>query len=161
MWVTTSGFSPRVARPESVLRRGATPATPSAFTQPNRVNYAMADTFTRRHRAAKSIEALLIGGMEDHIHVLLGIPPTAAVSEALKRIKGGSSGWIKQNIRGCRGFGWQDGYGAFTVSKSQDAQVKAYISKQRQHHRKENFQEEYRALLDRHEIEYDERYLWD
>jgi REP element-mobilizing transposase RayT len=81
--------------------------------------------------------------------------------QALKRIKGGSSGWIKQNIRGCRGFGWQDGYGAFTVSKSQDARVKAYISKQRQHHRKENFQEEYRALLDRHEIEYDERYLWD
>jgi len=107
------------------------------------------------------LRPLLIGGTEDHIHVLLGIPPTVAVSEALKRIKGGSSGWIKQNISGCRGFGWQDGYGAFTVSKSQDAQVKAYISKQRQHHRKKNFQEEYRALLDRHEIEYDERYLWD
>jgi putative transposase len=57
---------------------------------------------------------LLIGGVEDHVHMLFGIPPTVAVSEALKRIKGGSSGWIKQSAAGCRGFGWQDGYGAFT-----------------------------------------------
>jgi len=65
------------------------------------------------------------------------------------------------NIRGCRAFRWRHGYGAFSVSKSQDAQVKAYISKQRQHHRKKTFQEEYRGLLDRHEIECNERHLWD
>ena len=71
------------------------------------------------------------------------------------------SGWIKRNLRGCRGFAWQDGYGAFSVSKSQDAEVKEYIGKQRQHHRIRTFQEEYQALLDRHDIAYDERYLWD
>ena len=104
---------------------------------------------------------LLIGGMEDHTHVLLGLPPTVTVSEALKCIKGGSSGWIKENIPGCLGFGWQDGYAAFAVSKSQLGGVEEYIRNQREHHRFKTFQEEYRACLDRHEIPYDERYLWD
>jgi putative transposase len=104
---------------------------------------------------------LLIGGVDDHIHMLLGLPPTVAVSEALKRVKGGSSGWIKQNIQGCGSFSWQDGYGAFTLSKSQESEVKDYIRKQREHHRVKTFQEEYRALLDRHGIKYDERHLWD
>ncbi len=75
-------------------------------------------------------------------------------------VKGGSSAWIKLNLSGCRGFGWQDGYGAFTVSKSQEAEVRDYISKQREHHRIKTFQAEYRAFLDRHGIRYDERYLW-
>jgi putative transposase len=66
------------------------------------------------------LKPLLIGGVDDHIHTLLAIPPSMAVSEAVKQVKGGSSGWIKQNISGCRAFGWQDGYGAFTVSKSQE-----------------------------------------
>jgi REP element-mobilizing transposase RayT len=103
----------------------------------------------------------LIGGMEDHIHILLGSPPNITVSEALKRIKGGSSGWVKDNLPGCRGFGWQDGYAAFAVSKSQLGEVEAYIRQQREHHHLKTFQEEYRAFLDRHEIAYDERYLWD
>ena len=104
---------------------------------------------------------LLIGGIEDHIHILLGMPPTMAVSEALKRIKGGSSGWIKSTFAGCQGFGWQDGYAAFSLSKSQLPTVGNYIRRQPEHHRKKTFQEEYRALLDRHGIKYDERYLWD
>jgi len=83
------------------------------------------------------------------------------VSEALKRIKGGSSGWVKENLPGCQGFGWQDGYGAFTVSKSQLGEVEDYIRKQREHHRFKTFEEEYRAFLDKHGITYDERYLWD
>ena len=107
------------------------------------------------------LKPLRIGGVDDHIHMLLGMPPTVAVSEALKRVKGGSTGWIKQNIPGCRSFGWQDGYGAFTLSKSQESEVKDYICNQRNHHRVKTFQEEYRALLDRHELKYDERYLWD
>ncbi len=105
------------------------------------------------------LKPLLIGGMDDHIHMLLGMPPTMAVSEALRLLKGGSSGWIKENIPGCRGFGWQDGYGAFTVSQSRAAEVQEYISNQREHHRIKTFQEEYRALLDRHGITYDEQYL--
>lgn len=110
---------------------------------------------------ANELVPLLIGGVEDHVHMLLAIPPSMAISKALQQIKGGSSGWIKQNLSGCRGFSWQDGYGAFTVSKSQEAQVKEYISKQREHHRVKTFQEEYRALLVRHGLKYDERYLWD
>lgn len=107
------------------------------------------------------MKPLLIGGMEDHVHMLLALPPTICISEALKTIKGGSSGWIKENVPGCRGFRWQDGYGAFSVSKSQIPEVEAYIQDQREHHRLKTFQEEYRAFLQKHEIEYDERYLWD
>ncbi len=107
------------------------------------------------------IKPLLIGGMEDHVHMLLGIPPTLCVSETLKLIKGGSSGWLKENIPGCGGFCWQDGYGAFSVSKSLMGGVEDYIRNQREHHRLKRFQEEYRALLVRHGISYDERYLWD
>ena len=104
---------------------------------------------------------LQIGGVEDHVHMLLAMPPTICVSEALKRLKGGSSAWIKQTIAGCRGFRWQDGYGAFSFSRSQQAELEKYIRYQSEHHRVKTFQEEYRALLDRHGIQYEERYLWD
>jgi REP element-mobilizing transposase RayT len=106
------------------------------------------------------LTAVLVGGMADHVHILLGVPAAIAVSEAVKRIKGGSSGWIKQNIFGCRGFAWQDGYGAFSVSKSAEERVKQYIRDQHEHHRVKTFQEEYRELLHRHGIQFDERYLW-
>jgi REP element-mobilizing transposase RayT len=104
---------------------------------------------------------LIIGGIEDHVHLLVALPPTLSVSEALKRIKGGSSGWVKETFATCKDFGWQDGYAAFTVSKSQVPEVEEYIRKQREHHRTRSFEEEYRAFLDRHGIQYDERYLWD
>jgi putative transposase len=107
------------------------------------------------------LKPLWVGGMDDHIHILLGLPPTVTVSEALKTIKGGSSGWVKDHLPGCLGFGWQDGYAAFAVSKSHLDGVAEYIRKQREHHRLRTFQEEYRTFLDRHEIKYDERYLWD
>jgi putative transposase len=107
------------------------------------------------------LKPLTIGGVEDHIHMLVGLPPTVCVSEALKGIKGASSGWIKQNLPRCRGFSWQDGYGAFSVSKSQLAEVEKYIRGQREHHRLRTFQEEYRAFLDKHDIQYEEKYLWD
>jgi REP element-mobilizing transposase RayT len=99
--------------------------------------------------------------MDDHVHMLIGLPANVSVSEALQLVKGGSSGWIKENIPGCHSFGWQDGYGAFTVSKSHMPEVEKYIRDQHGHHRLKTFQEEYRALLDRHEVDYDERYLWD
>ena len=107
------------------------------------------------------VKPILIGGMEDHVHLLLGAPATIAVSQILKQLKGGSSGWIKDNLPGCRSFAWQDGYGAFTVSKSNLSEVEQYVRNQREHHRVHTFQEEYRAMLDRHGIAYDERYLWD
>jgi REP element-mobilizing transposase RayT len=107
------------------------------------------------------LKPLLIGGVEDHVHILLGCPPTASISEVMQRIKGGSSGWVKDNLVGCAGFSWQDGYGAFSVSKSQLGDVEDYVRNQRQHHMLKTFQEEYRAFLDKHGISYDEKYLWD
>ena len=107
------------------------------------------------------MKALLIGGIENHLHLLLGVPPSLALSKALQLIKGGSSGWMKETFPGMLGFGWQDGYAAFTVSKSQLSEVEAYIRSQREHYRFKTFEEEYRAFLDRHDIDYKEEYLFD
>jgi REP element-mobilizing transposase RayT len=106
------------------------------------------------------MQPIRVGGTEDHVHILLGIAARISVSEAVKEIKGASSGWIKENLERCRGFAWQDGYSAFTVSKSQMSEVEDYIRSQREHHRIKTFQEEFLALLTRHQIKYDERYLW-
>ena len=103
---------------------------------------------------------LMIGGIEDHVHLVLNVPPSVALSKALQLLKGGSSKWIHETFPALRGFGWQDGYGAFTVSKSNLTEVIKYVEDQREHHRYKTFQEEFRAFLDRHGVEYDERYLW-
>src|SRR5438132_496010 len=79
------------------------------------------------------MKALQIGGMPDHIHILLGLLPTMPLSKAVQLIKGGSSKWIKTEISGKRGFAWQDGYGAFSVSKSNAPGVIKYIQDQREH----------------------------
>jgi REP element-mobilizing transposase RayT len=106
------------------------------------------------------MNALQIGGVEDHVHILLGMPPTMAVSKAVQLLKGGCSKWIHDNFPSLKAFEWQDGYGAFSVSKSQLPEVTDYVAKQREHHRVKTFQEEFRALLEKHGIAYDERYLW-
>ena len=106
------------------------------------------------------MKALQIGGMPDHVHVILGLPPTQTVSKTMQQLKGGSSKWIKETFPRMRGFGWQDGYGAFTVSKSNLPEAIKYVQDQREHHRVKSFQEEYLAFLIRHGIEYDERYVW-
>jgi putative transposase len=105
-------------------------------------------------------KALQIGGRPDHIHVLIGLPPSASVSKAVQLIKGGSSKWIKDQLPNKKRFAWQDGYGAFTVSKSTIGELTDYIRSQKEHHRVKTFQEEYIAFLKRHEIEYDQRYVW-
>jgi REP element-mobilizing transposase RayT len=105
------------------------------------------------------LRAEAIGGVADHVHLLLWVPPNLALSKAVQLLKGGSSHWIKENFPAVRGFAWQDGYGAFTVSESQLAVVKKYIGRQAEHHRKKPFAEEYREFLTRHQIEFDERYL--
>ena len=107
------------------------------------------------------LKPIKIGGVEDHIHLLLGAPPTIAPAKIAQLVKGGSSAWIHEEFPELAAFAWQDGYGAFTVSKSASPDVSEYIENQREHHRTRTYQEEYRALLDRHGIEYDERYLWD
>ena len=107
------------------------------------------------------MKALLVGGVEDHIHLLLGMPPTMSVSKAMQLIKGGSSKWIHDTFPALRAFDWQDGYSAFTVSKSNVEIVTKYIQDQRTHHRDMTFQAELLTLLQLHEVEYDERYLWE
>lgn len=105
--------------------------------------------------------ALEIGGVADHIHILLSIPANLALSKAVQLIKGGSSHWIKDAFPELAEFAWQDGYGAFTVSHSQLDAVRDYIRDQAEHHRTRTFAEEYRAFLERHEVQFDERFLFD
>lgn len=102
-----------------------------------------------------------VGGIENHIHVLLDIPKTLSLSEAMKRLKGGSSNAINKSGLIKTHFGWQDGYSAYTVSSSAVPDVIAYIANQREHHRTRTFEEEYVAFLNKHGVEYDSRYLWD
>jgi len=105
------------------------------------------------------MNALEVGGMTDHVHLLLSIPASLAVSKAVQLIKGGSSHWLKVTFPSMIDFAWQDGYAAFTVSQSQLNDTQAYIRSQPEHHRTKTFIEEYRAFLARHRIEYDDRYL--
>jgi REP-associated tyrosine transposase len=104
---------------------------------------------------------LEIGGMTDHIHILAKIKPAISVSEMLAKIKANSSKWANDHKMKMRKFGWQEGYAAFSVSESQVISVREYIRNQKEHHREQTFQEEFIALLERHGIEYDPRYLWD
>ena len=105
------------------------------------------------------MKALEIGGVADHVHLLLSIPASMALSKAVQLIKGGSSHWMKETFPKVTGFAWQDGYGAFTVSQSQLDAVREYIRNQEEHHRTKSFAEEYRAFLERHHVEFDERFL--
>jgi REP element-mobilizing transposase RayT len=106
------------------------------------------------------MKPLQIGGIEEHVHLLLGAPAVLAPARIAQLIKGGSSAWIQEALPRMKGFGWQDGYGAFAVSKSNLPSVIEYIQHQGEHHRTKSFQEEYRELLQRHGIECDERYAW-
>ncbi|MFY7908173.1 MAG: IS200/IS605 family transposase [Emticicia sp.] len=103
---------------------------------------------------------LIINGMPDHIHILVGIRPNQSVSELLQDIKGSSSKWINEKgfVKGK--FEWQEGFGAFSYGKSQIKDVIKYIEKQKEHHKRRTFREEYLAFLDAFEVEYDEKYIF-
>jgi putative transposase len=102
-----------------------------------------------------------VGGVDDHVHILAKLPATIAVADALRLIKANTSKWVGERPDLARTFAWQTGYAAFTVSKSQVVVVRKYIRNQEQHHRKKTFKQELVSLLDKREIEYDRRYLWD
>lgn len=104
--------------------------------------------------------ALKVGGIEDHLRAIVRLPPTMAVSRALQLLKGGSSKWIHETFPALADFEWQDGYGAFTISKSRLPEVIQYVENQREHHRTMTFQEEYITFLKKHGIEHDGRYVW-
>jgi putative transposase len=104
---------------------------------------------------------LEIGGMPDHVHILARIKADRSVAEMTRTIKGGSSKWVHQTFPENESFAWQTGYGAFSVSESQVGTVRRYIRNQAEHHARLSYKEELIALLRKHRIEFDERYLLD
>ena len=105
--------------------------------------------------------ALRVGGYFDHVHLLLRIPAKIAVADFIRQLKANTSKHINEEKHATLKFHWQDGYGAFTVSRSKVDTVVAYIDRQMEHHRKRTFQDEYLKMLADHEIEYDPKYLWE
>lgn len=106
------------------------------------------------------MKALAIGGIEDHVHLFLSLPSTLTIAKAIQLIKGGSSTWVHDTFPDHKDFQWQEGYGAFSVSISHIDDTISYINNQKEHHSKQTFQDEYLAILKRHDIEYDDRYIW-
>jgi REP element-mobilizing transposase RayT len=107
------------------------------------------------------IKAVSIGGVADHVHLLLSLPATMPIAKAMQLLKGGSSKWVHETIPDPRLFAWQTKYGAFSVSVSQVDKIVRYNENQEAHHRKMTFQGEFIALLKKHGMNYDERYVWE
>jgi putative transposase len=108
----------------------------------------------------KSHKMIAINGMPDHLHMFIGFQPVDHMSELIKVVKGESSKWIKERGLIKRGFKWQEGYGAFSYSRSHIDRVYHYIQNQEEHHKKKTFRQEYIELLKKFDIDYDERYIF-
>ena len=106
------------------------------------------------------LTALGVGGIEDHVHLLLSLPATLSVSKTMQLLKGGSSKWIHETFDDYETFQWQEGYGAFSIGISGVESTLAYIANQKKHHAKLDFKDEFRAFLKKHRIGFDERYIW-
>jgi putative transposase len=105
------------------------------------------------------MKALAIGGMSDHVHALFSLPATLSVAKALQLLKGNSSKWIHETFPKMHLFEWQEGYGAFSIGVSGIDATAAYIRNQPEHHRARSFRDEFRAMLERHGLDFDERML--
>jgi len=105
--------------------------------------------------------AIIINGVEDHIHALINLSRKFAIMDVIQEMKTETSKWLKTKSKDTTDFAWQSGYGAFSVSESNVEQVKEYIASQEEHHKKVSFQDEFRAFCKRHNVELDERYVWD
>lgn len=103
---------------------------------------------------------LQINGMPDHVHILFGFRPVQSLSDLMKQVKQDSSKWVNQSRHTNYRLSWQEGYGAFSYSKSQLPRVINYIQNQQEHHKTRTFREEYLALLETHGVDYDERYIF-
>jgi REP element-mobilizing transposase RayT len=104
---------------------------------------------------------IIVASVEDHVHVLFYLAKDMALSKAVERIKSNSSKWIKTKSPSLANFQWQNGYSAFSVSQSNTEAVRAYVARQEEHHHKISFMDEVRSFLEKHKMNYDERYLWD
>jgi len=102
-----------------------------------------------------------VGGVEDHVHILCRLGKSIAVADLVRDLKRDSSKWVKVEQPQLAEFHWQQGYGAFSISPTHVDGLKAYIANQRDHHRQESFQEEFRRMCGKYGIEIDERYAWD
>lgn len=110
---------------------------------------------------AKGSQAYRVGGTEDHIHIACTLPRTLTMAKLLEEIKKSSSIWMKQQEQGIPHFSWQAGYGIFSLGQSQLPALLQYIDNQEEHHRTRTFKEELLELLEKYDVEYDEKYLWD
>jgi REP element-mobilizing transposase RayT len=105
--------------------------------------------------------SLQVGGVEDHVHLLFGLSRTRTVAEVVETVKTSSSKWLKRKGPGLGAFYWQSGYAAFSVSQSHAETASRYIRNQTRHHQTRSFQDEYRLLLRRYGVAFDEQYVWD
>jgi len=137
------------------------------FSTKNREPWLEPDVRPRMHAYLATVcrdlgaELVRVGGVADHVYIVTTLPRTVSQAEFIEQMKKTSSKWIKALDARYRGFFWQRGYGAFSVSLSQLDTVLDYVKAQQQHHRTRTFQEEYRELLRKHGIDFDERYVWD
>jgi putative transposase len=137
------------------------------FSTKNREPWLDRDVRPRMHAYLATIcrdlggEIVHVGGVADHVHIITTLPRTLSQAQLVETIKKASSKWIKALDTRYRGFFWQRGYGAFSVSPSQLDSVLEYVDNQQGHHRDRIFQEEYRELLRKHGVDFDERYVWD
>jgi putative transposase len=106
-------------------------------------------------------KAIIMNGPRDHVHILASLAAKHSLSDLMRELKADSSNWIHKNFPKQKTFAWQIGYGAFSVSHSNQVEVERYIKNQEEHHRKISFQKEFVAFLKKHEIQYDERFLWE
>jgi REP element-mobilizing transposase RayT len=120
------------------------------------------ELFAYMATALRTIEcpALIIGGVEDHVHLFVQLSRKVAIQNLVEEVKTGTSKWLKSKSPSLHDFYWQSGYGAFSVSESKGDDVRRYIAHKEEHHRKRTFQEEFRELCQRHGVEIDERYVW-
>lgn len=107
------------------------------------------------------MKLLAVGGIENHVHLLVSLPSTLSVAKAIQLIKGGSSKWIHDTFPEHRLFQWQEGYGAFSIGISDTQRTVNYINNQAEHHKRQDFKSEFLAFLQKHEIDYEERYVFD
>ena len=137
------------------------------FSTKNREPFLDSDVRPRMHAYLATIcrdlgaELVRVGGVADHVHVVTTLPRTVSQAQLVEQIKKASSKWIKELDPRHRLFFWQRAYAAFSVSPSQLEAVLQYIEAQQEHHRTRTFQEEYRELLRKHGVDFDERYVWD
>ena len=108
----------------------------------------------------KRSECYRVGGVEDHVHLAVRLSPTLPLSKLISEVKTGTSSWLKRSAPMLADFGWQDGYGAFSVSSQHLDALIYYITNQEEHHKKEDFQTEFRKFLHKYGVEYDEQYVW-